>query len=189
GGARGRQTWARMAESNDDVLIVGAGASGAALAWSVAETRMHVVCLEQGDWTNPADLPGLTTSWEARQVGDFNFSPNVRGRREDYPVNDGDSPIAVSMFNAVGGSTTLYAPRFPRFRPSDFRSRTRDGVAAAWPVDYALLAPSSDLNARMRGVSGLAGDPAYPSKEVPLPPVPLGKLGETLARGFNRLGW
>ena len=41
----------------------------------------------------------------------------------------------------------------------------------------------------MMGVSGLAGDPAYPPKEVPLPPVPLGKLGETLARGFNRLGW
>jgi choline dehydrogenase-like flavoprotein len=41
----------------------------------------------------------------------------------------------------------------------------------------------------MMGVAGLAGDPAYPPKEVPLPPVPLGKLGETLARGFNRLGW
>jgi choline dehydrogenase-like flavoprotein len=41
----------------------------------------------------------------------------------------------------------------------------------------------------MMGVAGLAGDPAYPPKELPLPPVPLGKLGETLARGFNTLGW
>jgi choline dehydrogenase-like flavoprotein len=39
------------------------------------------------------------------------------------------------------------------------------------------------------GVAGLPGDPAYPPKELPLPPVPLGKLGETVARGFNRLGW
>ena len=44
----------------------------------------------------------------------------------------------------------------------------------------------------MMGVSGLTGDPAYPAeppKEFPLPPIPLGRLGETLARGFNRLGW
>ena len=31
-----------------DVLIVGAGAAGAAVAWSLAETRMRIVCLEQG---------------------------------------------------------------------------------------------------------------------------------------------
>jgi len=36
----------RCAMSDDvvDVLIVGAGSSGAAVAWSLAETRMHVVC-------------------------------------------------------------------------------------------------------------------------------------------------
>ncbi|MDA1076681.1 MAG: NAD(P)-binding protein, partial [Proteobacteria bacterium] len=35
-----------------DVLIIGAGASGAAVAWSLAETRMRIVCFEQGDWMN-----------------------------------------------------------------------------------------------------------------------------------------
>jgi choline dehydrogenase-like flavoprotein len=62
-------------------------------------------------------------------------------------------------------------------------------VADDWPLDYETLAPWYDENARMMGVAGLAGDPAYPEKDVPLPPVPLGRLGETLARGFNRLGW
>jgi choline dehydrogenase-like flavoprotein len=178
-----------MAETTADVLVIGAGASGAALAWSLAETRMHVVCLEQGDWVDPATLPGTTTSWELRQVGDFNFSPNTRGRREDYPVNDGESPIAVSMFNAVGGSTILYAAHFPRLHPADFRVRSLDGVADDWPLDYARLEPYYAENARMMGVAGLAGDPAYPPKELPLPPVPLGKLGMTLAKGFDRLGW
>ena len=37
-----------MADDIVDVLIVGAGASGAAVAWSLAETRMRVVCLERG---------------------------------------------------------------------------------------------------------------------------------------------
>ncbi len=173
-----------------DVLIVGAGASAAAFAWSLAETRMNIVCLEQGDWMDPSKYPGLGGDWEARQLlGDFGFSPNTRGRSEDYPVNDSASPIAASMFNAVGGSTILYAAHFPRFHPSDFRVRTLDGVADDWPLDYASLEPYYDVNARMMGVAGLAGDPAYPPKVVPLPAVALGKVGRTLASGFNRLGW
>jgi choline dehydrogenase-like flavoprotein len=178
-----------MADEPVDVLIIGAGASGAALAWSLADTRMNILCMEQGGWMDPAQYPGVRTDWEARQMGDFSFSPNTRGRREDYPVNDASSPIQVSMFNGVGGSTIMYAAHFPRFHPSDFRVRTLDGVADDWPLDYRTLAPYYDVNARMMGVSGLAGDPAYPPKEVPLPPLPLGKLGETLARGFNALGW
>src|SRR5262249_58243334 len=60
-----------MPETTADVLIIGAGACGAALAWSLSETRMNVVCLEQGDRVNPAELPGMTTAWEVHQVGDF----------------------------------------------------------------------------------------------------------------------
>jgi len=178
-----------MAEEIADVLIVGAGAAGAALAWSLADTRMNVVCLEQGDWMDPSRYPSTGLDWEIQRFGKFGLSPNSRGRPEDYPVNDQGSPIRVSNFNAVGGSTILYAAHFPRFRPSDFRVRTLDGVADDWPISYERLAPFYDLNARMMGVAGLAGDPAYPPKELPLPPVPLGKLGETLARGFDRLGW
>lgn len=178
-----------MSEETVDVLIIGAGASGAAVAWSLAETRMRIVCLEQGDWMNPADYPSTRNDWELGNFGDFGPSPNTRRRQADYPVNDTESAIQASMFNAVGGSTILYAAHFPRFHPSDFRARTLDGVADDWPIDYRYLEPYYAENDRMMGVAGLAGDPAYPPKELPLPPVPLGKLGETLARGFNRLGW
>ncbi|MAE94126.1 MAG: choline dehydrogenase [Deltaproteobacteria bacterium] len=178
-----------MTEEIADVLVIGAGAAGAALAWSLAETRMKIVCLEQGDWMDPADYPTNRLSWEMERFGAFGLSPNSRGRREDYPVNDEESPIKVSNFNAVGGSTVLYAAHFPRLHPSDFRVRSLDGVADDWPIDYATLAPYYDQNAEMMGVAGLAGDPAYPPKEPTLPPVPLGKLGDTLARGFDKLGW
>jgi choline dehydrogenase-like flavoprotein len=178
-----------MSEDVVDVLIVGAGASGAAVAWSLAETRMRIVCLEQGDWMNPVTYPSTGADWELRGLGDFNVNPNVRKLPADYPVNDRDSPITTAMFNAVGGSTILYAAHFPRLHPSDFRVRTLDGVADDWPIDYARLEPFYAENDRVMGVAGLAGDPMYPPKDVPLPPVPLGTLGETLARGFNRLGW
>ena len=36
-----------MANEPVDVLIIGAGASGAAFAWSMADTRMKILCMEQ----------------------------------------------------------------------------------------------------------------------------------------------
>ena len=170
-----------------DVLIIGAGASAAAFAWRLADTRMKILCLEQGDWVDHRDYPSTGTDWESRD--DFSANPNVRRAAADYPVNGSDSDIQVVNFNGVGGGTILYAAHFPRFHPSDFRVRTLDGVADDWPIDYETLSPYYDLNDRMMGVSGLAGDPAYPPKTSPMPPVPLGRSGTALARGYNRLGW
>ncbi|MCZ6869708.1 MAG: GMC family oxidoreductase [Gammaproteobacteria bacterium] len=182
-----------MARSSDDdavdVLIVGAGASGAAVAWSLAETRMRIVCFEQGDWTNPSDYPSAKKDWESQQFGPYNINPNVRGLETDYPINNDESPINVVNFNGVGGGTILYAAHFPRLHPSDFKVKSLDGVAEDWPISYDRLEPYFSQNDRMMGVSGLAGDPMYPPKQPPLPPIPLGLVGETMARGYNKLGW
>jgi choline dehydrogenase-like flavoprotein len=108
----------------------------------------------------------------------------------DYPVNDTASPIAPLMYNAVGGSTIHWSAHFPRFRPADFRVRTLDGVADDWPLTYAQLEPFFDLNDRMMGIAGITGDPAYPPKSPrQVPPLPLGKLGHTIVKGFETLGW
>ena len=170
-----------------DVLIIGAGASASAFAWSMADTRMRIVCLEQGDWVNPADYPSHDKDWESDPR--FNSNPNQRANPADYPINCDDSPITIANYNGVGGGTILFAGHFPRFHPSDFRVRQLDGVAADWPIDYTTLEPFYDVNDKMMGVSGLAGDPAYPPKTAPMPPIPLGRSGETLAHGFNQLGW
>jgi choline dehydrogenase-like flavoprotein len=82
-----------------DVLIIGAGASGAAVAWSLAETKMHILCVEQGDWMKPSEYPSTARDWEARQFNDFHISPNRRKRDTDYPINDAGSPIKIANFN------------------------------------------------------------------------------------------
>jgi len=178
-----------MADDVVDVLIIGAGASGAAVAWSLADTRMRIVCFEQGDWTNPSDYPSTAANWESQAYGPYHIDPNVRGRDTDYPINNDESAVTVVNFNGVGGSTILYGAHFPRLHPSDFRVRTLDGVADDWPIDYDTLEPYFATNDRMMGVSGLAGDPMYPAKQPPLPPLPMGLIGEAVARGFNKLGW
>jgi choline dehydrogenase-like flavoprotein len=172
-----------------DILIIGSGASGAAAAWRLSDLGLKVVCLEQGNLMDPTRYPSTGRDWEHRRQTDFHPSPNVRKLDVDYPVNDRESPISISFFNAVGGSTILYSGHFPRFHPSDFKTKTLDGVGDDWPITYSELEPFFAMNDKMMGVSGLSGDPAYPPIEGLLPPIPLGRMGETIASGFNKLGW
>lgn len=172
-----------------DVLVIGAGAAGAAATWKLAQAGLRVCCLEQGRRPAVDRYPSTGDDWESRRFTDYHPSPNVRRGFGDYPIDDSESPIAIANFNGVGGSTILYSAHFPRLHPSDFRVRSLDGVADDWPISYAELEPYFEQNDRMMGVAGLEGDPAYPPMSGLLPPVPLGRLGETLGRGFNSLGW
>ena len=173
-----------------DILIIGAGASGAAAAWRLAGDGFSVVCLEQGNWLNPSEYPPVGDDWELRQSTDFHFNPNIRRRPEDYPIDTSDSEIDPLMFNAVGGSTIHWSAHTPRFHPSDFRVKTQDNVADDWPLSYKDLEPYYDMNDEMMGCSGIAGDPANPErKQRPMPPLPIGRDGERIAKGFEALGW
>jgi choline dehydrogenase-like flavoprotein len=181
-----------MQQEIADVLVIGAGAAGAALTKRLTDLGAKVVCLEQGGWVKPSDYPSTRPDWEIQiRRGAFHFSPNVRKRWEDYPVVEtGTHPPDVLMFNAVGGSTHHWTGHFPRFHPSDFRVRTLDGVAEDWPISYKELEPYYDMNDREMGVAGINGDPANPPRaKRPTPPLPLGTLGETIGRGFDKLGW
>lgn len=173
-----------------DVVIVGAGAGGAAVAWRLATSGLSVVCLEQGGWVPPESVPSLRTDWERARQRSHHPNPNVRNNAWDYPIDDRDSQINPLMYNAVGGSTIHWGAHFPRLRPNDFRVRTCDGVADDWPLTYDDLEPYYDLNDEWMGVAGLSGDPANPPRLARrFPPVPLGVGGIRLATAFDRLGW
>src|SRR3978361_1546383 len=156
-----------------DVLIIGSGASGAAVAWSLAETKMKILCLEQGDWIKQSDFPSNGRDWEARRYADFDISPNRRKRVTDYPVNDDASPMKVANFNGVGGGTVLYTAHFPRMHPSRFRLKSLEGVADDVPGDSGTLEPFFAENDRRMGVPGWAGDPGVPPRNPPMPPIPM----------------
>ena len=180
-----------MAAEPADVLIIGAGASGGVVAKRLAEAGFGVVCLEQGDWLDRADYPGNKLDWELKARKDWATSPNIRGLAQDYPIVEDDTPVSPLMYNAVGGSTIIFAGAWPRALPSDFRVRSLDGVADDWPIDYFELLPYFYRTDRDFGVSGLPGDPAYPpdTEDAPMPPLPIGSAGLKVARGMTKLGW
>jgi choline dehydrogenase-like flavoprotein len=173
-----------------DVLIVGAGAAGGVVGRRLAEGGFRVVCLEQGTWPDRADYPGTKPDWELQAQKQWSPDPNVRQNPADYPIDADESDIVPLMFNGVGGSTILYTGDWPRMTPSDFRVRSLDGIADDWPLTYEELEPYYDRIARDVGVSGLAGDPAYPEgADLPLPALPLGDGTLDVVRAHDRLGW
>jgi choline dehydrogenase-like flavoprotein len=178
------------AELTVDVLVIGAGPSGAVVTHTAAAAGLSVICLEQGDWVNPSDFPANHPEWELLIQHDWAHDPNVRALPSDYPVDVTDSDMWPVMFNAVGGSSIFYGAEWPRLLPSDFRVKTLDGVADDWPISYDDLKPYHDEIDEFIGVSGVGGDTAYPEGlDYPLPPHPLGKPGMKAAEAANKLGW
>ena len=173
-----------------DVLVIGAGLSGAIASLRLARAGIRVTCLEQGDWSSPEDFPGDKPTFEVATMVPWHANPNLRDHSADYPIADDTSDIGPMLFNGVGGSTVLFSAHWMRFLPSDFRVHSLDGVAADWPFDYRELAPYYDRVERDIGVSGIAGDPAYPDRpQYPMPPLPMGGWGERVAAAHHRLGW
>jgi len=151
---------------------------------------MSVVCLEQGSWPDHAKARGEEPEFELTATKEWSWLPNVRRAPADYPIEESESEITPLMGNGVGGSTLYYAAHWQRNMPSDFRVRSLDGVADDWPLSYEDLEPYYERVEKDFAVSGLPGDPAYPGHVTPpLPPAPLGQIGNLMATGFNELGW
>ncbi|MEU9456086.1 GMC family oxidoreductase [Streptomyces sp. NPDC048277] len=173
-----------------DVLIIGAGPSGATSARILAESGYRVTVLEQGGWVNRIDYPSDKPERDVLLASTWSADPNVRRGAWDYPCDVSEADVHPLNFNGVGGSSIFYGAEWPRFVPSDFRVRSLYGFADDWPLTYEDLEPYYTLLDEMVGVSGRAGDPAYPpSVEPPMPGVPIGRIGVKAAEGMNRLGW
>lgn len=161
-----------------DLAIVGCGAGGGVLAQRLARRGWRVVVLEKGPFWDP-DRDWVSD--EAASHGLYWTEPRVIG---------GSDPVELGKNNCgqgVGGSMVHFAGYAPRFHPSDFATRTRDGVGADWPYPYEELRPHYERVEAELPVAGQWwpwGDPhGYPHA-----PHPIGGAAEVAWRGARACG-
>ena len=92
-----------------DVLIIGAGPTGAIAAKRLAEEGFKVLVLEQGDWPDYSKATVHREDFPLTAGRDWGWDPNLRQAPGDYPVDDTESDITALMWNGVGGGTVVYA--------------------------------------------------------------------------------
>jgi choline dehydrogenase-like flavoprotein len=164
---RGLQNLDRMARYSErtavDLVVVGAGAGGVTLAQRLARKGWKIVVLEKGPFWDP-DRDWVS---DEKGAGPIYWTDNR--------IIGGSDPIEMGKNNSgvgVGGSMTHFAGYTPRFHPSDFEVKTRDGVGADWPISYWDLKASFERVERELPVAGQHwpwGDPHdYPHKPHPV---------------------
>jgi choline dehydrogenase-like flavoprotein len=174
-----RQDMRRFEDEDEvDLVIVGCGAGGSTLLQRMARTGARVVGMDAGPFWEPE------TDWVSDEAGSHHLywtEPREIGGSDPVPLGSNNSG------RGVGGSMVHYAGYTPRFHPSDFRTRTNDGVGADWPIDYADLKPYYEQLEAELPVSGERwpwGDPhSYPYR-----PHPVSGNGETFQRGAVACG-
>jgi choline dehydrogenase-like flavoprotein len=89
----------------------------------------------------------------------------------------------------VGGTTLHFTGESHRIHPDAMKMKSRFGVAADWPIDYAELEPFYAEAEELIGVAGPASQGArWRSRGFPLPAHPLSYAARTLGRGATALG-
>jgi choline dehydrogenase-like flavoprotein len=165
-------------EDELDVVIVGAGAGGSTVLQRLARLGWKVAALDAGPFWDPEH------DWVSDEAGSHKLywtEPRQIGGTHPVPLGSNNSG------RGVGGSMVHYAGYTPRFHPSDFRTRTSDGVGADWPLDYAELKPyyeQIEAELPVAGEDWPWGDPhSYPHR-----PHPVGGNGEIFLRGAEAAG-
>jgi choline dehydrogenase-like flavoprotein len=161
-----------------DLVIVGCGAGGSVLLQRLARAGWQVAALEAGPFWDPQ------RDWVSDEAGSHHLYWT------DPRVIDGGDPVPLGSNNSgrgVGGSMVHYAGYAPRFHPSDFRTKSNDGVGADWPIAYDDIRGYYEHIEQELPVAGQHwpwGEPhGYPQS-----PHPVGGNGEIFLRGTGRLG-
>lgn len=165
-------------EDELDVVIVGCGAGGSVLLQRLARAGWRVAALEAGPFWDPQ------RDWVSDEAGSHHLywtDPRVIAGSDPVPLGSNNSG------RGVGGSMVHYAGYAPRFHPSDFRTASRDGVGADWPIGY------DDIRGYYRSIEQelpVAGQhwPWGEPHGYPMSPHPVGGNGEIFLRGAGRLG-
>lgn len=192
-----------------DVLIIGSGPTGAAIASILCAHGKKVLILEAGaNYYQGLDdpSPGKPTSFfsndEVKFIARGLVVPDAMAMPRTYRKSELDGKrLRVGDINqmpqTVGGGSVHADMKYPRFAPVDFQLGTLLGKIpgasfADWPVSYADLEPFYTYVEYAVGVQGKDGaDPFGPPRSKPYPMAPgvAPYSGLLLAEGAKKIGY
>lgn len=186
-----------------DVIIVGSGAGGGQMAYSLTLAGLKCVMLEAGRNYVPetetpmfqrADqAPLLATSTPDKQFFGFHDATVDGGweiQGEPYTQASQDPYEHFMWWRArmLGGRTNHWGRISLRNGPYDFKPRTRDGLGFDWPIGYEDLESYYTKVELLIGVygsnEGLENTPDSPAGV--LQPPPKARVGDLMARKYGR---
>jgi choline dehydrogenase-like flavoprotein len=191
--------------SSYDVVIVGSGAGGGQMAYTLTMEGIKVLVLEAGRMFDPtsetammhtpdmAPLRGEKTP--DKQYGFYDASVesgwDIPGEPYTQASKESLRQFAWWRQRMMGGRTNHWGRVSLRNGPYDFKTHSRLGVGLDWPMTYEDLAPWYDKAEMLVGIfgdrEGIENSPDS-SPGVLLPP-PKFRAGELLARErARRLG-
>jgi choline dehydrogenase-like flavoprotein len=163
-----------------DFVIVGTGAGGGTLGCRLAEAGFSVVALDAGPYWRPLE--------------DFASDETEQTKLywTDERIVDGENPLQLGSNNSgksVGGSTVHFAMVSLRFRPDWFKSRSKLGYGADWPIDWQEMWRYYDEVEQALKISGPVRYPWGPKRpHYPYRPHEVNAAGLVLAKGAEALG-
>ncbi|MCY0095673.1 GMC oxidoreductase [Hoeflea ulvae] len=165
-----------------DVIIIGTGVGGSAVAHQLAGSGARILMLERGDF-----LANEPQNSDAESV----FA-QARYKTTDLWQDPAGRTYRPGQYYYVGGHTKFYGTAMFRFRESDFNETEMDHAASpAWPVSYADLEPYYAAAENLYGVRGDQGtDPTEPPRSAPFPhpAIPHEPVIKTLSGRLRDLG-
>ena len=163
-----------------DVIIIGAGAGGGTVAYSLAATGKRILILERGGY-----LPKEEDNWNPDAI----FQGRKYQISEKWLNKDNEGFLPQAFYN-VGGNTKVYGAALQRMREADFGEvKHPDGVSPAWELSYQDLESYYTRAESLFKIHGQTGEditePAM-SAEYPFPAMPheprLQEVADDLAR-------
>jgi len=170
----------KYGEEEVDFVIVGTGAGGGTLACKLAEAGFSVIAMDAGPYWRPLE--------------DFASDETEQSKLywTDERIVDGENPLTMGANNSgksVGGSTVHFAMVSLRFRPEWFKSRSKLGYGADWPIGWEEMWRYYREVEQALHISGPVHYPWGPKRpRYPLRAHPLNAAAKYLARGAEALG-
>lgn len=158
---------AAAAHKGYDVIVVGSGAGGGQIAYTLTLEGVRVLMLEAGRKYDASEAAMFQTPDVAPLRGidtpdkDFGFYDatvdggwQVPGEPYISGTDPGDTPFRWWRSRMLGGRTNHWGRISLRNGPYDFKPRSRDGLGIDWPIAYDDLAPYYDKVEMLIGVYG-----------------------------------